>query len=155
LAAESPSARDTSEWRPVDAGGQWLPPGAPGSNWVANADSGIVVPTAATANAADESPRGRHWTPPEEAAPAPEPQQPEPEPLTPRARHSVPGAGSDEPAAETPPPPRHRGAAEEEPPRRRARDGEQTGGQSVADLLARLQANGKAEGGGRRRRRED
>jgi hypothetical protein len=154
LAAEKPSARDTSEWRPVDAGGQWLPPGAPGSNWVANADSGIVVPTAATANAADESPRGRHWTPPEEAAPAPEPQHPEPEPLTPRARHSVPGAGG-EPAAETPPPPRHRGAAEEEPPRRRARDGEQTGGQSVADLLARLQANGKAQGGGRRRRRED
>jgi hypothetical protein len=140
----------------VDAGGQWLPPGAPGSNWVANADSGIVVPSAAAATPTAEEPRGRHWTPPEEAAPAaePEPPQPQPEPVPPRARHSVGGNG--QPDTETPQPPaRHRGAAEEEPVRRRARDGEQTGGQSVADLLARLQANGNAEGGGRRRRRED
>ena len=55
-------AREAPEWRPVDADGKWLPPGAPGSNWVANADSGIVVPSAAA-----EEPRGRHWTPPQEA----------------------------------------------------------------------------------------
>lgn len=154
LAAEKP-AREASEWRPVDAGGQWLPPGAPGSNWVANADSGIVVPSAAAATPTAEEQRGRHWTPPEEAAPAAEPEpQPQPESVIARARHSV--AGNGQPDAKTPPPPaRHRGTAEEEPPRRRARDGEQTGGQSVADLLARLQANGNAEGGGRRRRRED
>ena len=73
----------------------------------------------------------------------------------PRARHSVDGSGYGQPAREAPQPPaRHRGAAEEEAPRRRARDSEQTGGQSVADLLARLQANGATEGG-RRRRRED
>ncbi|SBS74842.1 conserved exported hypothetical protein [uncultured Mycobacterium sp.] len=155
LAAEKPPAHEASEWRPVDADGQWLPPGAPGSNWVANADSGIVVPSAAAATPTAEEPRGRHWTPPEDAAPAVEPEpQPEPESVIPRARHSVGGNG--QPDAETPPPPtRHRGAAEEEPPRRRARDAEQTGGQSVAELLARLQANGNAEGGGRRRRRED
>jgi hypothetical protein len=149
------------EWRPVEAEGQWLPPGSPGSNWVANSDSGIVVPSAAaaTGNAAEELARGRHWTPPEEAAPVSEPQprpepamQPPPEPATQRARHSVEGSG--QPAMTTPAPPaRHRGSAEEEP-RARARDGSHTGGQSVADLLARLQANG-ATGGGRRRRRED
>ena len=159
LAAERPPAREAPEWRPVDADGKWLPPGAPGSNWVANADSGIVVPSAAAAAPTAEEPRGRHWTPPEEPAPAAEPEpHPQPEPVTPRARHSVGGPGYGQPPTETPPPPppaRHHGAAEEEPPRRRARDGEQTGGQSVADLLARLQANGNAEGGGRRRRRED
>jgi len=160
LAADPPKQRpapEGPEWRPVEADGQWLPPGAPGSNWVANADNGIVVPSAATAAPAPEEPRGRHWTPPEETAPVAEPRpKPEPEPAAPRSRHSVDGSGYGQPAAETPPPPaRHRDAAAEQPPRRRARDGEETGGQSVADLLARLQANGKAEGGGRRRRRED
>ncbi|TDO14443.1 hypothetical protein EV580_2570 [Mycobacterium sp. BK086] len=160
LAAEPPVQRTASEapeWRPVQADGHWLPPGAPGSNWVANSDSGIVVPSAATAPAAaEESPRGRHWTPPQEA-PAPEPEpQPEPQPVAPRARHSVGGTGYGQQAAETPPPPaRHRDAGEEEPRSRAARDGSQTGGQSVADLLARLQANGNSGGGGRRRRRED
>lgn len=171
LAAQSGTARpapEAPEWRPVEADGRWLPPGAPGSNWVANSDSGIVVPSAAAAApaAADEAPRGRHWTPPEDAAPVPEPRpkakskaksqpEPPPEPITPRARHSVAGSG-DQPTPEPPQPARHRGESEEvEAPRRRARDGEHTGGQSVADLLARLQANGNAGGGGRRRRRED
>jgi len=81
--------------------------------------------------------------------------QPPAEPAAPRARHSV--EGPSQPAMSTPAPPaRHRGGGEEdeEEPRRRARDAE-TGGQSVADLLARLQANGTPGGGGRRRRRED
>ncbi|EHB57729.1 hypothetical protein MycrhDRAFT_0164 [Mycolicibacterium rhodesiae JS60] len=143
--AMAPHAPEAPQWRPVEADGRWLPPGAPGSNWVANSDSGIVVPSAA----ADDAPRGRHWTPPEEAASAPEPH-----PVTPRARHSVESPGDGQPAAQTPPPARHRGATEEAP-RSRSRDGSQTGGQSVADLLARLQANGNAGGGGRRRRRED
>jgi hypothetical protein len=70
-----------------------------------------------------------------------------------RGRHSSPSElAAMQPAAEEPPPPpttvapvpRHRGADEEAA----------TGGQSVADLLARLQHNGSSEGG-RRRRRED
>ena len=156
-----PAAPHAPEWRPVETQGQWLPPGAPGSNWVANSDSGIVVPSAA-ATTAEQPPRGRHWTPPDEAPvaepqPRPEPvMQPSPEPVTPRSRHAVDVPG--EPAMSTPPPPaRHRGSAEEEPAEQRksrSRDGSETGGQSVADLLARLQANGNT-GGGRRRRRED
>jgi hypothetical protein len=79
--------------------------------------------------------------------------QPPPEPVTPHPRHSVEGSGYGQPAMSTPPPPaRHRGADEQ--PRAEPRDGQHTGGQSVADLLARLQANGTS-GGGRRRRRED
>ncbi|BBY64480.1 DUF6779 domain-containing protein [Mycolicibacterium helvum] len=151
LAAEKPPAREAPEWRPVNADGRWLPPGAPDSNWVANSASGIVVPSAAAGTPAAE-PRGRHWTPPEEAAPAAGPQS---EPVGPRARHSVGGSSYGQPDTEVPQPPaRHRGAPEEEPPRRRARDGEQIGGPSVADLLARLQANGTQDGGGRRRRED-
>ncbi|WP_445167334.1 DUF6779 domain-containing protein [Mycolicibacterium sp. Dal123E01] len=168
--ALQPAAPHGSEWRPVESRGQWLPPGSPGSNWVANSDSGIVVPSAAATTAtADESSRGRHWTPPEEAPDEPQSRpepvmQPPPEPVTPRSRHSVEVPG--QPAMSTPPPPaRHRGSAEETPEeaveeaveeerKRRSRDGSETGGQSVADLLARLQANGNT-GGGRRRRRED
>ena len=172
LSSEPPRA-EPAEWRPVEADGRWLPPGAPGSNWVANADSGFVVPSAATQPPPVEAPRGRHWTPPQETAPIAEPEpepaaqepepepaprpepamQPPPEPAPPPTRHSVEASGYGPPAMSTPPPPRHRGADEE--PRRRSRDAEQTGGQSVAELLARLQANGTAGGGGRRRRRED
>ncbi|KDE99404.1 hypothetical protein Y900_010715 [Mycolicibacterium aromaticivorans JS19b1 = JCM 16368] len=154
-----------AEWRPVEPDGRWLPPGSPGSNWVANADNGFVVPSAAAQGSPVDAPRGRHWTPPQEAAPIeqprPEPQpdarpepamQPSPEPAAPRSRHSVDSPG--QPAMTTPPPPaRHRGTEEE--PRRRARDAEQTGGQSVADLLARLQANATPGEGGRRRRRDE
>lgn len=159
-------APEGAEWRPVEADGRWLPPGSPGSNWVANADNGFVVPSAAAQGSPVDGPRGRHWIPPQESAPVeeprPEPQpearpepamQPPPEPAAPRSRHSVESPG--QPAMTTPPPPaRHRGTEEEEP-RRRARDAEQTGGQSVADLLARLQANAAPGEGGRRRRRDD
>ncbi|WP_328361770.1 procyclic acidic repetitive family protein [Mycobacterium sp. NBC_00419] len=130
-----------SEWKPVEADGRWLPPG-------------------------DEAARGRHWTGPQapEAQPTPQPRpepamQPAPEPATPRARHSVEPASSGQapPAMSTPPPPepasRHRGddAEDDQPEGPR---GQHTGGQSVAELLARLEANGN-KGGGRRRRRED
>ena len=87
--------------------------------------------------------------------------QPPPEPVGPRSRHSVevPGYGQPAPAMSTPPPPqpaRHRGEqaeAEAEAEPDEGPSGQHAGGQSVADLLARLQANGT--GGGRRRRRED
>lgn len=173
LAPEPPApepprpAPEGAEWRPVEADGHWLPPGSPGSNWVANADNGFVVPSAAASPQPGEEPRGRHWTPPREFAPIDQPQaepesQPRPEPVmqrppgpaAPRSRHSVDSSGH--PAMTTPAPPaRHRGTEVEEEPRRRTRDAEQTGGQSVAELLARLQANGGSGGGGRRRRRED
>ncbi len=52
---------------------------------------------------------------------------------------------SPEPPEHAEPPARHRGPDE---------DGPATGGQSVAELLARLQQTGSS-GGGRRRRRED
>ncbi|BBX05674.1 DUF6779 domain-containing protein [Mycolicibacterium aichiense] len=148
-------APEGAEWRPVEADGRWLPPGSPGSNWVANADNGFVVPSAAAQGSPASEPRGRHWTPPQEPQPEARPEpvmQPAPEPAAPRSRHSVESPG--QPAMTTPPPPaRHRGTEEE--PRRRARDAEQTGGQSVADLLARLQANATPGEGGRRRRRDE
>jgi hypothetical protein len=58
---------------------------------------------------------------------------------------------------------RHRGAVEPEPAEPTAvpeaaneAGGQHAAGQSVADLMARLQANaGPGAGGGRRRRRED
>jgi hypothetical protein len=124
---------ESQEWQPAAAGGQWLPPGTPGSNW-----SGID----AASTPADAPPTGR------------------------RARHSSldePGGG---PSGEAePPPPRLAPAPPPEPaPRHRRADslagepGEsegrrsQSGGESVADLLARLQV--EPTGGGRRRRRD-
>ena len=85
--------------------------------------------------------------------------QPPPGPAAPPSRHSVevPGYGQPAPAMSTPPQPaaRHRGEEPEpEPEPDEGPSGQHTGGQSVADLLARLQANGTG-GGGRRRRRED
>lgn len=65
-------------------------------------------------------------------------------PEAPQGRHSTAGDVPVEP----PPPP-----MPEEPEGEQASDGAHTGGQSVADLLARLQVS--PSGGGRRRRRED
>ena len=156
-------AAEYSEWKPVEAEGRWLPPDAPGASWVAPPapDSDVAAP----APPADDPVRGRHWTGPqaEEPGPPPRPEpvmQPAPEPAAPRARHSVevPTYGQTPPAMSTPPPPepasRHRGedAADEGQPE--GPQGQHTGGQSVAELLARLEANGN-KGGGRRRRRED
>ncbi|QRZ06463.1 hypothetical protein [Mycolicibacterium austroafricanum] len=68
------------------------------------------------------------------------PDQVEPEP--PRGKHSAAGEEPTEPPA-----------APEAPAEPDADGGAHTGGQSVAELLARLQA--APSGGGRRRRRED
>lgn len=84
--------------------------------------------------------------------------QPPPEPAAPRSRHTVevPVYGQPAPAMSTPPQPaaRHRGE-EAETEADEGPSGQHTGGQSVAELLARLQSNGTSGGGGRRRRRED
>lgn len=118
-----PRPASGAEWQPVTAEGQWLPPGAPGSNWVTS--NGAPPPPAPEPMPAPMGPedtrRGRHSNPVE---PAPNAQVP--------------------PQAPPPPPP-------PEPPARHGASGE---GQSVAELMARLQSDAGPTGGGRRRRRD-
>ncbi|MDA2889739.1 hypothetical protein PDG61_02315 [Mycolicibacterium sp. BiH015] len=119
-----------TQWQPVPAEGQWIPAGEPGSNWVAPANdaSGEYV--------------GRRRAP--EQGPPPPPPTPEPPPA------------AAEPQPE-PPRGRHYSGPEQQPQQELAESetegGAHTGGQSVAELLARLQAT--PSGGGRRRRRGD
>jgi len=143
-----------TDWQPAPAQGEWIPAGAPGSNWVSsplpeasaeptgeNGSAGEYVGTRQASEPAMQSPpaeplRGRHSAPPDAVDPGRPPAQPTL-------------------AAESAGPPPH---AEPEPPAaqpdaRRHRSAEDTGGQSVADLLARLQA--APTGGSRRRRREE
>ncbi len=184
-----------ADWQPVSSEGQWLPPGAPGSNWNPGQAESPAQPSWAYDNApsrdkpshrstgigepATEPPaerRGRHSSPPAESAPV---QTGEPDGdlsesgRRARSRHSV---ERSEPAAPppvmsppppppppTPPPAPDRGPVMSPPPPANARhrsteapaepDEPQSGGQSVAELLARLQA--APSEGGRRRRRED
>jgi len=155
-----------SDWRPAPAQGQFIPAGAPGSNWT----SPVVEPD--TTDAVDEVP-----PPPPPVTPPPVMTSPPTDTPRPgrhytvetaaesarRARHAA--AAEDAEAArrtpptlatpappepETPevPPARHRGADEPEEPA-----GQHIGGQPVSELMARLQAN--ATGGGRRRRRDE
>ena len=187
-------------WQPVSSEGQWLPPGAPGSNWNPGQPESPATPSWAYDNApsrdkpshrspgigepAAEPPaerRGRHSSAPAESALG---QTGEPDGdwsesgRRARSRHSVeqsdPAAGSaapppamsppPPPPPPTPPPAPDRGPAMSPPPPANARhrsteapaesEEPQSGGQSVADLLARLQSAAPSEGG-RRRRRED
>ncbi|ORV19245.1 DUF6779 domain-containing protein [Mycobacterium celatum] len=164
--AQPPSATD---WQPVASERQWSPPSTPstpGSHWAgarpdgnaATEDTVVREPTLATPPPAER--RGRHSSSSE-----PGPSQPkETEPgwrygdsgRRARARHSA--DSNPEPASE----PSHAAPVMSSPPQPAARhrsaeaadvDGPQTGGQSVAELLARLQAT--PTGGGRRRRREE
>ncbi len=187
-------------WQPVSSEGQWLPPGAPGSNWNPGQPESPATPSWAYDNApsrdkpshrspgigepAAEPPaerRGRHSSAPAESALG---QTGEPDGdwsesgRRARSRHSVeqsdPAAASaapppamsppPPPPPPTPPPAPDRGPAMSPPPPADARhrsteapaesEEPQSGGQSVADLLARLQSAAPTEGG-RRRRRED
>ncbi len=139
---------------------QWAPPPPQQPNGFVAAPSGPPPPAPR---------RGRHWTAEEgrPGAPRPEPaMQPPPEPA-PSVRQPTEAAGPAAPAMSTARPPaqgaRHRGAVEPEPAEPTAvpeaadeAGGQHAAGQSVADLMARLQANaGPGAGGGRRRRRED
>jgi hypothetical protein len=168
VAEEEPVA-SAADWQPAPAEGQWIPAGAPGSNWTA--------PAAADAPAENGSAAeyvGRRRAPEPESAHSPaqpaaahSPAQPamQSPPVEPRrGRHSAPADAVDPgrpPAAPTlhtesgGPPPHPEPAAEPpaEPAGRRHRSAEDTGGQSVAELLARLQAT--PTGGGRRRRRDE
>lgn len=181
-------------WRPAAAEGQWLPPGAPGSNW-AGADSradsagGRRARHSGIDEAWDGPPvdpvppppygdsgrraRSRHsaeyrdygvsnFSPnnepspgPSAAPPPPAAAMPPPPPPAPPV-HPGPSAGTPPPPRLAPPPPpeqapRHGGDPQQEDPDG-AGEGTPTGGQSVADLLARLQV--QPSQGGRRRRRE-
>ena len=150
---EPASPSTSSEWQPAPAEGQWIPAGTPGSNWVAptveNGSSGEYV--------------GRRRAPEPGAHPQPAMSTP-PVELPRRGRHSAapdaidPGRPGAPPtlAAESAQPPPHPEPAPPESPataRHRSADETPTGGQSVADLLARLQS--APSGGGGRRRREE
>jgi hypothetical protein len=119
------------EWQPAPVEGQWLPSGAPGSNWVStNGTSHEPMP----AQAVPEEPLGgRHSNPVEPSA-------------TPYAQPAA--RQSDEYTDFVRPPPPPPPVAE---PTAQHGEGQ---GQSVAELLARLQAGAGPTGGGRRRRRE-
>ncbi|MFB1294531.1 DUF6779 domain-containing protein [Mycobacterium sp. pW049] len=114
-----------ANWQPAPAEGQWIPAGEPGSNWVAPAGNGTQGEYVGRRRA------------PEEGPPPPPAADPEPQPEPPRGRHS---SGPEQ-------------QAEPEPAEPEAEGGAHAGGQSVADLMARLQAT--PSGGGRRRRRDD
>lgn len=94
---------------------------------------------------------GAEAPPPAAPAAAPAPAPPPPHPS------SGPAAGPPPPQMAPPPPPepasRHRGADPPPDGWEDSGDSPRTGGQSVAELLARLQV--QPSGGGRRRRRED
>lgn len=184
-------------WQPVSPEGQWLPPGAPGSNWSSSQPTGPAPASWAYDNGPSrdkpsyrppalgepvEPPperRGRHSGAPAEPTPD-ESSEPSADfgesGRRARSRHSADYADPAEaapapamsPAPPPPPPPPptspDRGPAMSPPPLPSARhrsaddpseaDEPQSGGQSVAELLARLQTT-PSEGGGRRRRRED
>lgn len=113
-----------------------------------------------------ETRRGRHWTPdggrPASPTAAPPPPAPPPPPAAPvpaaqavgysevsRGRHW--SEAQDGSAPVEVPPGRHGDTAE---PVNQAPQDQPTGGHSVADLMARLEVNGRVGGGGRRRRED-
>ncbi|MEB3982681.1 hypothetical protein OQ968_15575 [Mycobacterium sp. 663a-19] len=171
-----PQAQD---WQPVGAEGLWLPPGTPGSSWAGGeTPSPWAAPGGgrrARHSTPDEPLDGAHIEP-EPSRPYDEPGRRAGSrhsaeyrdygsfaaPSEPQATPPPPAA---EPQATPPPPPPHTAPhmappppPPEHAPRHRgaeAPDGAgegPSGGQSVADLLARLQV--EPSGGGRRRRRE-
>ncbi|OBH51872.1 hypothetical protein A5687_00985 [Mycobacterium mantenii] len=176
-------------WQPAAAEGQWLPPGAPGSNW-AGADSpaesaggrrrarhsgddeawdGLPVEPMPPPPYGDAGRRARsrhsteyrdygarNFAPTNEPPAAPPPAAATPPPPSAPPMQPGPSAGAPPPPRLAPPPapdqaPRHGGDPQQEDPEGGG-EGASTGGQSVADLLARLQV--QPSEGGRRRRRE-
>ncbi len=130
-----PAPTEPVGWRPAPAEGQWIPAGAPGSNWVAPEQPVPPPPhQPAMSTTSAEPRRGRHSAPPD----ATDPGRPSPPPTM---------------AAEPPQPHAEPVQPESTGRRHRNADGPETGGQSVAELLARLQAT--PSGGGRRRRRDE
>jgi hypothetical protein len=168
------------DWRPVTGNGQWLPPGAPGSHWAGadpageptggrrarhyNSDEPVggapADPMPPPYTEAGRRARARHSAdyrdygarnfggatePPPPASPPPAYPTPAPPAAAPPPQMAPP------PHVE--PAPRHRGSDPLAQGVNGAGDGPPSGGQSVADLLARLQV--QPSGGGRRRRRDE
>ncbi len=127
---EPDAPRNAAQWEPAPADGEWIPPGEPGSHWVPSSDGGGT----------DDEYVGRRRAPEDQ----------------PRRRHAGGSAGPAHEGADAPdvpaPEPPAASAADLDAPED-AEGGAHTGGQSVAELLARLQAT--PSGGGRRRRRKD
>jgi Domain of unknown function (DUF6779) len=148
-----------SDWQPAPAEGEWIPAGAPGSNWVAPAEPNSTAENGSAAEyvgrrrapePAMQAPpvgpgRGRHSAPPDAVDPG--------RPHAPPTLAAESGGAPPHPALQPEPEPVPVPVPEPEPAGRRHRNIEDTGGQSVAELLARLQAT--PTGGGRRRRREE
>ena len=161
----SPSRQEPERvtWQPAPADGRWVPAGAAGSNWVSPAEA-YPQPTVENGSAAEYV--GRRRAPDPAAADTTAPVQPAmstPSSEPPRGRHSA-SPEAAEPGRPAPPPtlaadragPRPHSEPPTAPParrRHRSADEPQTGGQSVAELLARLQTS--PTGGGRRRRRDE
>ena len=162
---EPETVAQESEWQPAPADGQWIPAGAPGSNW----QSPDVTDESTTESEPEPEPaepvgeNGAEYV----GRGTSEPAMPAPSIEGPRGRHSAPADAVDpgrphaEPTLAAGPagPPPHSEESEEpaEPPSlaagRRHRSAKDTGGQSVAELLARLHAS--PTGGSRRRRRDE
>jgi hypothetical protein len=168
------------EWQPVADDGQWLPPGAPGSHWAGVDPPNTAAASGGGRRSRHSNPEvpldGAHVEPepsrpygesgrrslsrhsaeyrdyglPNFAVNEPPPTPPPPPPMPP------PAAAAPPPQMAPPPPleqtPRHRGADPLAEAPDDTGDSTPSGGQSVADLLARLQV--EPSGGGRRRRRE-
>ncbi|MFL0277769.1 DUF6779 domain-containing protein [Mycobacterium sp. SMC-19] len=167
------AAAPTPSWKPVGAEGEWLPPGVPGSNWSADVPADTGRHGAPDRSAEAPSRHGRHADPAESVA-GPPVNGAEPAPnegggrRRARSRHAAEQAGDHarpaqddatppvaaEPQPAEPPAPAHASA----PASRHSAgadgsaEGPSTGGQSVADLLARLQPTA---GEGRRHRRRE
>lgn len=174
-APPAPEPAPVSDWQPAPAEGRWIPAGTPGSNWAAPTAAPPTPPPPPPPQTeqppADRIPAGAsdeyvgRRRAPAPGAPHPQPAMSAPPPELPRrGRHSAPPEVDDPGRPPTPPtlaaesaqpPPHAEPEAPEAPPSRRHRSAEDdpTGGQSVADLLARLQAT--PSGGGRRRRRDE
>jgi len=137
--------RADRDWQPAPAEGQWVPPGAPGSNWVStNGASAAPEPPPVPPQPVPADPgRGRHFNPAEPVG----------------ARWGYQPVAGERPADNI----RHAAHPHQEEPvarhgapgdtRAQSQHGEGHG-QSVAELLARLQAGAAPTGGGRRRRRD-
>lgn len=148
-----PEPEPAAGWQPARADGQWLPPGSPGSNWVSSNVNGEANEYVGSRRAADPAQDAAGTgVQPAMSTPAPGPR---------RGRHSAPPDAGDpgrpaastlaaEPAQKASEPSSARAA---ERSRHRSADDTDTAGQSVAELLARLQASPTP--GGRRRRREE
>lgn len=182
LSADSPEPQQDVDWQPAPAEGQWIPAGAPGSNWEAPG----LPPSAEADYIGRRRAPDQLGTPVPEPAPAPEP-VPVPEPPVPAAPEPEPESLAEspaqpEPAMSVPPRGRHssgdpNGLAGPQPgpvlaaepsapppvnesrhrrpaePEPEVSGGNHEDGQSAAELLARFQTTPTE--GGRRRRREE